>query len=211
MPRPATSQALSLLSDWSLFSIAGLIIGGITAALIVYCMVRFRTKSDDEGREPKQFRENVPLEIAWTLIPLLIVLGLFAHTYQVEAGVEHLDPNPVDHVHVDAFQWGWTFTYANGRRITGDTSHPPEFVLERGAPTEIAITSLDVTHSFWIPDFLFKRDAIPGMTSKFDLTPQRTGEFYGRCAQFCGLQHTKMTFRVRVVDAPAYRRWLSKG
>ncbi len=81
---------------------------------------------------------------------------------------------------------------------------PPTLYLPLGRPTEIDLRSEDVTHSFWVPAFLFKRDAIPGMTNVFDITPTRTGTFPSRCAQFCGLDHALMTFVVRVVPAAAY-------
>ena len=86
---------------------------------------------------------------------------------------------------------------------------PPTLYLPVGRPSEIDLRSDDVTHSFWVPAFLFKRDAIPGMANVFDITPIRTGRFLARCAQFCGLDHALMTFVVRVVPAAGYARYLA--
>jgi cytochrome c oxidase subunit 2 len=80
-------------------------------------------------------------------------------------------------------------------------------VLPLGEVTRIEITSVDVNHAFWVPDFLFKRDAIPGQTTAFDLQPARLGTYLGRCAEFCGLNHALMTFTVRVVTPDDFQRW----
>ncbi len=96
-----------------------------------------------------------------------------------------------------------------GVTTTGTPAAPPTLYLPVGETTEIELRSADVTHSFWVPAFLFKRDAIPGMTNVFDLTPNRTGSFPGRCAQFCGLRHALMTFTVQVVPRTAYVRYLA--
>jgi cytochrome c oxidase subunit 2 len=125
---------------------------------------------------------------------------------------------PIDHVSdapnrtaVTAFRWSWRFDYSNGVTTSGTPASPPTLYLPVGRPTEIDLRSDDVTHSFWVPAFLFKRDAIPGMTNVFDLTPTRTGTFLGRCAQFCGLDHALMTFVVRVVPQSAYSRYLASN
>ena len=206
-PAPATAQAHELAANWLVFASTGAAVGGVTALLILYAVFRFRARPLGDEALPQQVRTNNRLEIAWTALPLLIVMLLFVYTYRVEADVEHLDPAPAERIAVDAYRWGWTFMYRDGPRIDGNASDPPEMVLPRGETTQIDVTSVDVTHSFWIPDFLFKRDAIPGQITSFDLTPQRDGVYIGRCAQFCGLQHAVMSFRVRVVDASAYGRW----
>ena len=150
---------------------------------------------------------NTPLEIAWTVAPLLLVVGLFAYTYHIEAGVEALAADPPVAVTVNGFRWGWTFAYAGGPTISGTSQHPPEMVLPAGQTAAIAVTSSDVIHSFWIPDMLFKRDAVPGRVSTFDLTPTKPGTYLGRCGEFCGLNHALMTFTVRVVSPDEYERW----
>jgi len=123
-------------------------------------------------------------------------------------------------VRVDAYRWGWQFAYAGGPVVGGSTQSPivglgvappPQLVLPINRTTRIELTSTDVTHSFWVPDFLFKRDAIPGQMTAFDLNPDKLGSFPGRCAQFCGLNHAYMSFIVRVVSAADYAAWLRKA
>ena len=140
---------------------------------------------------------------------MLIVIGLFVWTYHIENDVEALSPNAPLQIAVNGYRWGWTFAYRGGPTVDGDTNHPPEMVLPLGETVALAVTSSDVDHSFWIPDMLFKRDAIPGRVTTFDLTPSKPGTFIGTCGEFCGLNHALMSFRVRVVTPADYRRWLA--
>ena len=208
-PADATTQAAVLASDWRLFTIVGLAVAALVWGLILFAIVRWGRGRT--GALPPQFRRNNPLEIAWTVIPLVLVCALFAYTYHAEADVEALVQRPAVRVHVNAFRWGWTFAYAGGPTIDGTADAPPQMVLPLGRTTRIELTTSDVTHAFWVPDFLFKRDAIPGITNAFDLSPDKLGTFIGRCTQFCGLQHARMTFSVRVVPPDAYDRWLRGG
>lgn len=189
-----------------IFTCGALALALLVWALILFAAFRFRrTPANPEPRS--QNANNPPLEIAWTIAPLVIVVGLFAYTYHIEAGVEALAADPPVGVHVNGFRWGWTFAYDGGPTITGTSNDPPELVLPVGEVAAISVTSSDVIHSFWIPDMLFKRDAVPGRTTSFDLTPSKLGTYIGRCGEFCGLNHALMTFRVRVVSATEYRRW----
>jgi cytochrome c oxidase subunit 2 len=201
-------QASALAQDWLIFTCGALGLAALVWALIIVAAIRFRrTARNPEPRS--QQANNLPLEIAWTIAPLVLVIGLFAYTYHIEAGVEALAADPPVVVSVNGFRWGWTFAYAGGPTISGTSLHPPEMVLPIGETAAIAVTSSDVIHSFWIPDMLFKRDAVPGRSSTFDLTPSKLGTYIGRCGEFCGLNHALMTFRVRVVAPAEYQRWLT--
>jgi cytochrome c oxidase subunit 2 len=205
-PAVSSTQASALAQDWLIFTCAALGLAAVVWALIIYAAIRFRrTERNPQPRSQKA--NNAALEIAWTVVPLLIVVGLFAVTYRIEAGVEALASGARVRVAVNGFRWGWTFAYADGPRITGTALHPPELVLPVNATAEIAVTSSDVVHSFWIPDMLFKRDAVPGRVSVFDLTPTKPGTYIGRCGEFCGLDHALMTFSVRVIPQDEYARW----
>lgn len=174
---------------------------------MLFSAIRFRrTERNAEPRSQKD--NNMALEIAWTVAPLLIVIGLFVVTKHVETDVEAVAPTSAVDVAVDGYRWGWTFRYRNGPTVSGPSEKPPEMVLPVGQTVAFHVTSSDVIHAFWIPDMLFKRDAIPGRVSTFDLTPTKEGTFLGRCAEFCGLNHALMAFRVRVVPAGEYERWL---
>ena len=206
-PAISSTQAAALADDWRVFTYAALAVALLVWGLIVFAAVRFRRTA--RNAEPRSQKDaNAPLEIAWTVAPLLLVIGLFAYTYHIETDVEALSPvHPVE-VAVNGYRWGWTFAYRNGPTINGTPEKPPEMVLPLGQIAAIRVTSSDVVHSFWIPDMLFKRDAIPGRVSEFDLTPSKAGTYIGRCGEFCGLDHAHMTFAVRVVSPDEYQRWL---
>ncbi|HEY4440104.1 MAG TPA: cytochrome c oxidase subunit II [Candidatus Elarobacter sp.] len=209
-PSVATTQASVLASDWRIFTIAGLAVAVLVWGLILFAMARWgRARRTDAL--PPQFRRNNALEITWTAIPLVIVCALFVYTYHAEADVEALATHPDVRVHVNAYRWGWTFAYTGGPTIDGTAADPPQMLLPLGRTTRIELTTSDVTHAFWVPDFLFKRDAIPGIVNRFDLAPDKVGTFLGRCTQFCGLQHAHMTFTVRVVPPDAFDRWVHGG
>jgi cytochrome c oxidase subunit 2 len=203
--------------DWRLFTTVGLVVAALVWGLMLFAMVRWRRREGDAT--PPQFRNNNALEIAWTIVPLIIVVALFMYTYRAEARVDAVVAHPAVIVAVRAYRWGWNFAYAGGPIVGGassapvggggtvDATKPPELVLPVGETTRIELTSDDVTHGFWVPDFLFKRDAIPGMNNTFDLLPDKLGTYVGRCSQFCGYDHALMLFTVRVVTPRAFAAW----
>lgn len=213
-PANATTQSSALASDWFVFACVGLIVAILVWGLILFSIVRWRRR---EGDAPPQFRNNYPLEITWTVIPLLLILPLFAYTYRAEAKVDNLSVRPpAVTVNVNGYRWGWRFAYVGGPVIAGAATSPllgkpggapPELVLPLHETTRIVLTSEDVIHSFWVPDFLFKRDAIPGQTSAFDIEPDKLGSYVGHCAAFCGLNHALMSFSVRIVTPAQFARW----
>jgi cytochrome c oxidase subunit 2 len=203
-----------MASDWFLFLYVGGAVGLVVIALIAFALVRWRRRPGDS--EPAQFRNNYALEIAWTALPIAMVIGLFIFTYRAEARVDDVAARPAVVVDVAAYRWGWTFAYRGGPTVGGSASAPavfgdpgkmPELVLPVGETTRIDLSARDVDHGFWIPDFLFKRDAIPGQTTAFDLTPNTLGTYVGRCSAFCGLDHARMLFQVRVVTPEQFARW----
>ena len=141
-----------------------------------------------------------------------MVVLLFDLTYRVEWSVEHLAPSPSVVVNVTGFRWSWRFAYPGaGVVVTGTPQQGPEMVLPLDETTQINLASADVNHAFWLPAFLFKRDAIAGVHNSFDWHPDRLGTFEGRCAEFCGLEHAFMTFSVRVVSREDFERWLRQN
>jgi cytochrome c oxidase subunit 2 len=193
---------------WLVSVCAATIVGIYVYGAILWCIFAYRR----ERHEAKHFTGNMPLEITYTIIPLLIVIGLFIVTYHDEMPVDHVSAKPENRVDVTAFRWSWRFGY-NGDRVTttGTPLQTPTLYLPVNRTTEIDLRTADVNHSFWVPGFLFKRDAIPGMTNVFDITPSRTGSYLSRCAQFCGLSHADMTFVVHVVPADAYDRYIASN
>ncbi|MFN2528019.1 MAG: cytochrome c oxidase subunit II [Candidatus Baltobacteraceae bacterium] len=202
----ATSQGQTMLGDWQIFFYTALAIAAIVVFLILLPLWVWRRRSADY---PPQFKQNPPLEITYTIIPILIVGVLFYFSLVKEWSVEAQTAHPDAVVNVTAYRWSWRFEYPHDHvTISGTPQTPPQFALPLAKTTRIVLTSADVNHAFWIPNFLFKRDAIPGFVNTFDLTPTRAGVYRGLCAEFCGLDHTMMTFTVRVLPFAQYRQWL---
>ena len=216
MPRGATEQGADIFRLWQIFFITAIPVAGVVYGLIFWSVIRYRRRrSEDPDALGSQFRGNHRLEFVYMGIPILIVVGLFAASAAVEVRVGHVSSDPAVVVNVEAYQWGWRFTYS-GQGVTvvsppsGEFVAGPQMVLPLDQTTRIVLTSNDVIHAFWVPDFLYKHDAIPGRTFAFDITPTRTGTFYGECAEFCGLNHAYMTFSVRVVQPAEFAMWLER-
>ena len=206
-PQSVTEQGRAVHNLYNLFLYIAAVVYVIVAALVIWSVIRYRRRDDEL---PKQTHGNNRLELAWTAIPLVIVLFLFVATIQAQNKV--LDPvaQPAVRVTVTAFQWSWRFTYeGTGAEVLGSPEQIPEMVVPVGQTIRIKLISADVVHSFYVPQTLFKRQAIPGTDNFFDLTFEKTGLFHGQCTQFCGLQHPDMVFRVRVVSQGEYQSWLA--
>ena len=216
MPEGATEQGRDIRELWVVFVLAGVVVAGLVYGLIIWSLVRYRSRrSDDPATLGRQFHANVPIEVVYTAIPVAIVVVLFTMSLRTEQRVTEVSARPAVTLEATAFAWGWRFRYpAQGVEIVSEPSSPtqpgPEIVLPLGQPTRVVLRSNDVIHAFWVPDFNFKRDAVPGRTTEFDLTPTTTGTFRGVCAEFCGLNHAFMTFSVRVVEPDAFEAWAAK-
>ena len=194
---------------WVLFFWAGIGVAVVIYALIAWCIVRYRRRPSDVGYPP-QFRRNNTMEIVYTAIPILMVVGLFFVSDAAERHIETIAPTQEVVVNVTAFRWSWRFVYPKlGVGVLGTLERPPEFVIPVGETTRLNVTSVDVDHALWVPAFLFKRDAIPGLENVFDWTPKTLGTFRGECGEFCGLDHARMAFAVKVVTHADFERWVN--
>ena len=201
-----TSSSKSVFHLWQGFSIGAVVIGALVVALILWAVIRYRRKGDNI---PKQSQYHVPLELAYTIIPILIVFGLFAATLVVE-NKEVSNPKTNVVVDVNAFQWGWKFTYPGTNALVyGQTTQNPEMVIPVNTDVHVNLTSSDVIHGFYVKDFNFSRYALPGVDNQFTLRAQSTGTFFGQCTQLCGLYHSLMWFRVKVVSQSDYQAWIA--
>jgi cytochrome c oxidase subunit 2 len=208
-PKGATEQSGWMGDLWRGSVIAALIVGAFVVSLIIWCVLRYRHRAADPL--PTQRQYHVPLEVVYTSLPILIVLTLFVISYSVQNRVDALSSRPIETIEVTGFQWQWQFHYpANGITITGAPNRTPELVVPTGGPVRFVLTSRDVIHSFYVPHFLFKRDVIPGVKNRFDITVQTPGRYKGYCAEFCGLDHARMTFSVRALRRAEYRRWVAQ-
>jgi cytochrome c oxidase subunit II len=181
----------------------------VVAGLLVWSMIRYRRRGDEL---PPQVHGNNKLELTWTLIPLLLVIVLFVVTIQGQNRALEKSSRPALEVDVLAFQWSWRFAYeGQGVEVVGSPGNVPELVVPVGQPVRFRLRSADVVHSFYVPRTLFKRQAIPGRTTEFDLTFEKVGTYQGHCVQFCGLAHDDMLFRVRVVSPGEFQSWLAQA
>lgn len=207
-PHGATTQGQDTFRLWQGAVVAALVVGVIVWGLIFYVIIRFRRRDDEI---PSQKSANIPLEIGYTLVPFVIVAVLFYFTVTTQDRINTISANPSVRVEVTGYQWGWKFQYA-GTSVTVSTQGAarPVLVLPADQTTRITLQAVDVIHGFYVPDFLFKRDAVPGLTNTFDLHPVRMGTFLGHCSVFCGLRHADMLFDVSVLSDADYGRWLSQ-
>jgi cytochrome c oxidase subunit 2 len=205
----STQQSHGISDLWRGSMMAAIVVGAIVISLIIWCVLRYRHRARDG--EPSQRQYNVPLEITYTAIPIIIVLVLFGFSWSVQNDVDALSSNPAVTVEVRGFQWQWQFRYPKDHiTITGLPDRTPVMVLPVGETVRFVLTSRDVIHSFYVPDFLFKRDVIPGVTNRFDISIDKPGMYRGYCAEFCGLDHARMTFAVRALSPADYRAWVAR-
>ena len=221
MPDPASQQGERILSLWQGAWIAALITGVIVWGLIFYAIFHFRRRSDDEI--PIQTRYNLPLEIFYTIAPVIMVVVFFAHTVETQNYVLDKDRKDDNCMEIVGQQWSWTFNYGIGEKgdcevtptstefpyssyvhDSGTGSQIPQLYLPVGVTTRFNLHSPDVIHDFGIPGFLMKMDVIPGRINHYAITPTRTGDFKGKCYELCGVYHSRMLFNVHVVTREEY-------
>ncbi|HVU60984.1 MAG TPA: cytochrome c oxidase subunit II [Mycobacteriales bacterium] len=208
-PEPVTKQGRDALHLWQGALVASLIVGGLVLVLIIGAAILFRRRSDDQM--PRQVRYNLPIEVLYTFIPVVVVSVLFYFTAIGESAEDKITDTPNTlQVGVVGFQWSWQFNYLeDGLSVTGRPGQPPEMVVPVDRPIHFYLTSPDVIHSFWVVPFLFKRDVIPGHPNQFEVTVTSTGVFAGKCAEYCGVDHDRMLFTVRAVPEADYEAWLA--
>jgi cytochrome c oxidase subunit 2 len=217
---PVTEQGREIRDLYNLLFVVAAVIFVLVEAAIVFAVVRYRRRSD---LLPPQFHGNNLLEVAWTLVPLVIVAALFVLTWGVLNRVEAKADNPRVTVNVLGFQWQWRFTYQGERldlpagqpaedlAVKGTIAKPPVIYLPVGEPIRFTTQAQDVIHSFYVREFLFKRDAFPDHPNTFDVTITKPGTYHGQCTEYCGLAHQAMRFTIRAVSRPEYEEWLAKA
>ena len=208
MPKPITTDGARTLHLWQGSWIAALIVGVIVWGLIVWCVIAYRRKKGDGL--PKQTRYNIPIEIFYTVAPAIMIGVLFAFTLRDQTVLTKDTGTATNHVTVVGYQWQWSFQYSDDKAFdVGTTASPPTLWLPVNKRVQFTLLSPDVIHSFWVPDFLFHMDVVPGRVNKFELTPNTIGSFKGRCAELCGAQHARMIFNVKVVSQADYDKHIA--
>jgi cytochrome c oxidase subunit II len=207
VPQSVTEEGRAVHNLYNLFLYIAAVVFVVVSGLVIWSVIRYRRRDDEL---PEQTHGNNRLELAWTLIPTVIVLVLFVFTLQAQDKVLDQSGKADVNVTVTAFQWSYRFTYeGTGAEVLGSPGNIPEMVVPVGQTIRVKLVSVDVVHTFYVPQTLFKRQAIPGTDNTFDLTFEKVGLYHGQCTQFCGLQHPDMVFRVRVVEEGAYQSWLA--
>ncbi len=218
--QPVTNHTDRVSGLWVTSWIVLLIVGVIVWGLILWAVIVYRRRKGQTGL-PVQLRYNMPIEIFYTIVPLILVLGFFAFTARDQDAIEKPWAKPDLTIQVYAKQWAWDFNYLDdnvydpGIQVQPDDANAtPGSVQEGEVPTlylpenkkiTIQLNSRDVIHSFWVPAMLYKKDVIPGRTNyMYFETTGRTGTFVGKCAELCGEYHSAMLFNVKIVPQDVY-------
>ena len=177
--------------------------------LLVYALVRFRARAG-ETAEPPQVFGSVQIELAWTIIPVLLIVILFLGTARVLFSVQDArkPPSALDVV-VVGHQYWWEFRYPQYNVVTANEMHVPVSGEASPRPTFMKLTSADVIHSFWVPQLAGKTDLLPNRVNEMWIDPLKTGLYLGQCAQFCGMEHAKMLLRVYVDSPEQFQQWIA--
>ena len=198
------------LSLWQGAWIAGGIVGVFTLILIIWPAIFHRAHAS-KGEFPKQTQYNVPVEVAYTIIPFIIVAVLFYFTAVKQNEIVEKTTTYAHEITVDGFQWSWQFGYPEAgpkALVTGTPANPPTLVVPLGEKVRYTITSNDVVHGFWIPAFMIQMQNLPGVTNSLEFTANKLGTYPGRCNILCGRNHSQMLFTVKVVTPTEYKAYL---
>ena len=178
-------------------------------ALLAYVVVRFRSRPSDDRSEPVQIYGSTQVELAWTVIPVLIVIALFLAAARVVASIQNASHPPgALEVTVIGHQYWWEYRYPGLNIVTANELHVPLSEPAHPTPTFLTLLSADTDHSFWVPRLAGKTDLIPNHPNHMWIDPHETGLFLGQCAQYCGVQHAKMLLRVYVQPREEFDRWV---
>lgn len=218
-----TNHVDRVIGLWVTSWIVLLAVGVVTWGLTIWSVVVYRRRKGQTGL-PVQLRYNMPIEIFYTIVPLILVIGFFAFTARDQAAIEQPYDDPDETIQVYGKQWAWDFNYVDedvyspgiqGQyREGGDAagslveSEVPTLYLPVGKKIKIQLDARDVIHSFWVVDFLYKKDMIPGKTNYMYVTPLKEGTYSGKCAELCGEYHSAMLFNVKVVSQSEYDSYI---
>jgi cytochrome c oxidase subunit 2 len=214
-----TNHTDRIVGLWTTAWIILWLVGLIAWALMGWAILVYRRRKGETGM-PAQLRYNNPIEVLFTIIPLILVIGFFAFTARDIAAIEQPTENPDVVIEVIGKQWSWDFNYVDANvyesgiqaQFEGQMGVPetlPALYLPVGKTVQIDLRSRDVIHSFWVIDFLYKKDMFPGKTNHMYFTPQVEGTYMGKCAELCGEYHSMMLFQVKVVPQAEYDTYLA--
>ncbi len=212
--QPATEQGQRIFDLYPIVFWIAVGVFVLVEGVLLWAVLRYRRRPHtDAGDLPPQVHGNNLLEMTWTLIPAAIVTLLFIATLDTLAEIETMEDEPQGViVDVTGFQWQWTFDYPNeGLSFTGVGREGPVMGIPVDETVRIRLHAQDVIHSFYVPQFLYKKDVIPGRVNEFDIRVRDPGTYRGQCAEFCGLAHTDMYFTVLAMARADYDRWVEES
>jgi cytochrome c oxidase subunit II len=216
-----TNHTSEVIGLWNTSWIVLMGVGIVTWGLIIWAAVVYRRRKGQTGL-PIQLRYNLPIEIFYTIVPLILVLGFFAFTAKTQNNIE-TPPTAAPQVKIDVYgqRWAWTFDYMNEKVYSPGIQAQTEantgaliaplntLYLPVNKRVQIKILSRDVAHSFWIVNFLYKKDMIPGKANYMYFIPEKIGTYQGKCAELCGQYHSLMLFQVKVVSDTDYANYIT--
>ncbi len=207
--QPITQAGEATQSLYLITFVIAVIVFVVVEGLLIWITLRYRRRPSDTEL-PKQTHGSNLLEVLWTIVPAITVTGLFVATLiTLNQETEASAATPSEVIDVTGFQWQWTFEYAeHGVSLTGSGQNGPNMALPLNEPVRIRLHATDVIHSFYVPQFLYKKDAIPGRVNEFDVVVKEPGLFAGQCAEFCGLAHADMHFTVQAMPRADFDAWL---
>ena len=215
-----TNHTDSVVGLWTTSWIVLLLVGVLTWGLILWASVVYRRRRGQTGL-PVQMRYNLPIEIFYTVVPLILILGFFAFTARDQAEIETPIANPDVSIEAIGKRWAWDFNYVKedvystgiqaqeNAKNEIDQSTLPTLYLPVDAKVEIKVEARDVAHSFFVVDFLYKKDMLPGRSNYMYFVPEKIGSYRGKCAELCGEYHSLMLFNVEVVSQEDYDAYIA--
>jgi cytochrome c oxidase subunit 2 len=204
-PVAASGQAKPIDTLWDVLIIFSVPVFVLVETVVLFSVWKFRMRPGEELMDGPPIHGNTRLEIIWTAIPALILVGLCTYAFLVLEDIEKADANPRQ-VRVVGQQFAWTFYY----KIDGKEYASPQLYVPVGEQVQFTIQSKDVLHDFWVPAFRIKRDAVPGIDVKYRVNPNRIGTYQIVCAELCGLGHSTMRGTAHVVERAQFNAWLAK-
>jgi cytochrome c oxidase subunit 2 len=213
IPDAVSEQGDHAVSLWKGVIVAGLAVAVFMYVLILTAAFRGRLNRRRDGEQiPGQRQDNIRLDLVYFAAPIVICVLLFGFSVSAQEEIVDVSPNPDLVVEVVGYQWGWQFRYEDQDVVvTGAPEDWPVLVLPADRTIRLELVSDDVIHSFWVPDFVTKRDLIPGVDNEIDVNLTETGTFPGRCAEFCGLEHWAMQFSVESMAPDDFDAWLAEA
>jgi cytochrome c oxidase subunit 2 len=210
-PQSAPAHEIFRLSIFTLIVTGAIFV--TVSSLLLYAIIRFRQRPGeaDADREPPQIYGSNQIELAWTVIPILIIVVLFLSTVRVIFGIQQApEPKQALNVEVVGHQFWWEFLYPRYGVVTANELHVPvSNDPTHPMPTYLKLTTADVDHSFWVPRLAGKTDIFGGQVNTTWIQPEVTGIYLGQCAQFCGVEHARMLIRVYVQTPADFQKWIA--